>query len=77
MPLKITPPRNKKTKNLYIRGAYLGFTVDKSSGTDKRRVAETILKRIEGEIQRGEYQRVKTSATRGCTNIFERRGCLP
>ncbi len=55
MPLKITPPRNAKTKNLYIRGTYLGVSVDKSSGTDRRSVAQTMLKRLEGQIERGEY----------------------
>jgi integrase len=55
MPLKIIPPRNAKTKNLYIRGTYLGVAVDKSSGTDRRSVAQSILKRIQGEIERGEY----------------------
>ena len=39
MPLKIIPPRNSKTKNLYIRGTYLGRAVDKSCGTDRRSVA--------------------------------------
>lgn len=62
MPLKLIPPRNAKTKNLYVRGTYLGIAVDKSCGTDKRSVARAILKRIEGEIERGEYQRVKPSA---------------
>jgi integrase len=60
MSLKIIPPRNSKTKNLYIRGTYLGVSVDKSCGTDKRSVAKTILKRIEGEIESGEYQKAKT-----------------
>ena len=55
MPLKLIPPRNAKTKNLYIRGTYLGVAVDKSSGTDRRSVARSILKRIQGEIERGEY----------------------
>src|SRR5947209_3038380 len=55
MPLKLIPPRNAKTKNLYIRGAYLGIRVDKSSGTPRRSVALAILKRLEGEIERGEY----------------------
>lgn len=55
MPLKLTPPRNAKTKNLYIRGSYLGIAVDKSSGTDRRSVARAILKRLEGQIERGEY----------------------
>jgi integrase len=65
MPLKIIPSRNAKTKNLYIRGTYLGVSVDKSSGTDKRSVAATILKRIEREIELGEYQ--KTKPPRGQT----------
>ena len=60
MSLKIIPPRNSKTKNLYMRGTYLGVSVDKSCGTDRRSVAKTILKRIEGEIERGEYQKTKT-----------------
>jgi integrase len=55
MPLKVVPPRNKKTKNLYIRGAYLGVHVDKSSGTHKRSVAGSILKSLEAQIERGEY----------------------
>jgi integrase len=33
--------------------------VDKSSGTDRRSVAQAILKKIEREIERGEYQKVK------------------
>ena len=59
MPLKIIGPRNSKTKNLYIRGSYLGIAVDKSCGTDKRSVAQSILKRIEREIELGEYQKPK------------------
>jgi integrase len=56
MPLKIIPPRNAKTRNLYIRGTYLGVTVDQSSGTDKQSIARKILKRIEQQIERGEYR---------------------
>jgi hypothetical protein len=55
MPLKIIPPRNKKTKNLYLRGTYLGMTVDKSCGTDKRFIANTQLKKLAEAIERGEY----------------------
>lgn len=55
MPLKIIPPRNKKTKNLYIRGSYLGVAVDQSCRTDKHAVARAVLKRLEGQIERGEY----------------------
>lgn len=57
MPLKIIPPRKAEAKSLYIRGTYLGVYVDKSSGTDRRSVAAAVLKRIEGQIERGEYGR--------------------
>lgn len=63
MPLQIVASRNKKTPNLYIRGAYLGVRVDQSCRTDRRSVAKTILKRIEGEIERGEYRQVKVAGT--------------
>src|ERR1700730_11967073 len=55
MPLKIIPPRNRKTKNLYIRGTYLGIAVDKSCGTNRRSVALAQLKRLTEAIERGEY----------------------
>src|SRR6185312_12299308 len=57
MPLKITPPRNKKTTNLYIRGSYLGVAVDQSARTDRLALAKKAVKRIEGEIERGEYRK--------------------
>lgn len=55
MPLKIVEARNAKAKSLYIRGTYLGVAVDKSCRTDRRHVARAILKRLEREIERGEY----------------------
>jgi integrase len=55
MSLKLVQGRNAKTKNLYIRGTYLGIAVDKSCGTDRRPVARSVLKRIEEAIERGEY----------------------
>jgi hypothetical protein len=55
MPLKIIGARNSKTQNLYVRGSYLGVAVDKSCRTNKQPVANAILKRIEGQIERGEY----------------------
>jgi hypothetical protein len=59
VPLKIVPPRHVRTSHLYIRGSYLGVRVDKSSGTDRRSIAQAILKRIEREIELGEYQKAK------------------
>lgn len=56
MPLKIIEARNAKTKSLYIRGSYLGVRIDQSCRTDRRLVARAILKRLEAEIESGEYQ---------------------
>ena len=40
MPLKLVYGRKKtKAGNIYIRGSYLGIRVDKSSGTNRGRVA--------------------------------------
>lgn len=69
MPLKIVPPRHARTSHLYIRGSYLGIRVDKSSGTDRRSVAKTILKRIESEIESGQYQKTKVVARKPPTFI--------
>ena len=55
MPLRIIASRHKKTKNLYIRGSYLGIAVDQSCRTDRRSIAGKLLKRIEGQIERGEW----------------------
>lgn len=53
MPLKLQAPR--KSPNWSIRGTYLGIYVDKSAGTSKQSVARAALKRLEGQIERGEY----------------------
>lgn len=55
MPLEIYPPRHGKSPNWTIRGTYLGVFVDRSAGTPKKAVAEQQRKRLEGEIERGEY----------------------
>jgi integrase len=55
MPIRIVKARNKKTKNLYVRGTYLGVTVDRSCRTTKRSVARQLRADIEAAIERGEY----------------------
>lgn len=55
MPLKLVTARNAKTANIYVRGSYLGVSVDQSCRTDRGSVARQVLKRIEGQIERGEY----------------------
>ena len=67
-------PRNSKTKNLYIRGTYLGVTVDKSSGTNKRSVAKyLILKRIE-ERNRARRVSVRKRLRSGSAPHVSKRG---
>ena len=70
MPLKIIPPRNAKTKNLYIRGTYLGVAVDQSSGTNRPSVARKILKRIEEQIECSEYRAQRTSKSGQAESTF-------
>ena len=53
MPLTIVPPKPGRTPNYHIRGTYLGVPVNRSAGTADRRLAVTIKKRIEKEIEAG------------------------
>jgi integrase len=53
MPLKIVPPRAGKSPHYTIRGTYLGRSVNRSSGSGKRAVAQQVLKKIERDIESG------------------------
>jgi integrase len=55
MPLKLKEPRKGKSPYYSIRGTYLGIPVDRSCKTDRRSVAGAMLKRLQEEIERGEY----------------------
>jgi integrase len=55
MPLKLVPPRQGKSQNFTIRGTYLGAYVNRSAGTGKRAVALQGLKKIERDIESGEF----------------------
>lgn len=55
MPLKLIPPRKGKTPYWSVRGTYLGVYVNRSTKAGKRALAAQILKRIEREIERGEF----------------------
>jgi len=65
MPIKIIESRNAKTKNLYLRGSYLGVSVDQSCRTNRRSVARALRKRLEESIERGEYPPRETKADAG------------
>jgi integrase len=53
MPLYLRPPH--KSPNWSIRGTYLGVAVERSAGTPKKAIAQQQLKKLEGQIERGEY----------------------
>lgn len=56
MPLRLEAPKAGRTPYYRVRGKYLGITVDRSAETPEKRAAETIKRRWEREIERGEYQ---------------------
>jgi integrase len=53
MPLKLKPPRAGFSRYYRIRGTHLGVYVDRSSGTSIERVARTLLRKWEREIEAG------------------------
>jgi integrase len=53
MPLKLVPPRGGKSPNWTIRGTYLGQTVDRSSGSAEKRVAQRVLAKLKADIEGG------------------------
>lgn len=55
MPLSLKAPRKGKSPNWSIRGTYLGIKVDKTCGTDKPSIARAQLRKLERQIERGEY----------------------
>jgi integrase len=58
MPLKLVPPSQKRrTPYWSVRGSYLGERVDRSTKTDRKKLAQQILRRWKRQIERGEYVR--------------------
>src|SRR5512139_3445859 len=55
MPLKLHPPRQGYTPYWRVRGTYLGIRVNRSTQTSKRALAVQALKKLEREIERGEF----------------------
>jgi integrase len=55
MPLKLVPPRPGKTPYYYVRGTYLGVSVDRTTKTADKAQARKALARIKDDIERGVY----------------------
>jgi integrase len=56
MPLKLQAPRKGKSPNYSIRGTYLRVYVETTAGTPNKKLAQSALKRIERQIECGEYR---------------------
>lgn len=55
MPLKLVPPRPGKTPYWYVRGTYLGRSLDRSTKSTEERVARLALRHWKEQLERGEY----------------------
>lgn len=65
MPWKLVPPRGGKTPFWYVRGKYLGFALDRSTGTRERRAATTIFNTWKRQAERGEFSKPAEAADPG------------
>ena len=57
MPLKLIPPRPGKTPFYAVRGTHLGVSLDRSTKTGDRSLAQKLLQAWRGDIERGAYAR--------------------
>ena len=57
MPLKLVAPKAARSPNWRIRGTYLGITIDRTTGTPNRALAQKILKTVREDIERGRVTR--------------------
>lgn len=55
MPLKLVPPRPGKTPYWYVRGSYLGRSLDRSTKAVDERIARRALGQWKADIERGAY----------------------
>lgn len=55
MPLKLIQPKPGRTPNYTIRGTHLGYRVERSTKTGDRALARKALKKIERQIECGEF----------------------
>jgi len=55
MSLKLKPPREGRSPYWYVRGTFLGVSLDRSTGTTERAAALLVLRKWEREIATGQY----------------------
>jgi integrase len=58
MPWKLIPPRPSKTPFWYVRGKYLGITLDNSTGATERRAAARVIETWRKQAERGEFSKL-------------------
>jgi hypothetical protein len=55
MPIKLIPPRKGFSPYYYGRGTYLEVFVNRSTHTDRPKIAKRVIKEWEREIERGRF----------------------
>lgn len=65
----LKPPRAGKTPYWYVRGAYLGIKLDRSTGARERRAAGTILATWRRQAERGEFDRTPDTEPQAATFV--------
>jgi len=55
MPLKLIRPRKDASPNYRIRGTYLSVSIDRTTGTPEKAVAQKHLNELKRAIERGDY----------------------
>lgn len=58
MSLRLKSPREGRSPYWYVRGTFLGITLDRSTGTTERAAALLVLRKWEREIAGGQYHAV-------------------
>jgi len=54
MPIKLIPPQKGRSKNYRIRGMYLGVSLDRTTETSEKALAQQIYNATKRKIERGE-----------------------
>ena len=70
MPWKLVPPRKAKTLYYYVRGKYLGITLDHSTGTSDAAAAKRILATWRKRAERGEFALGERPTERAATDFL-------
>lgn len=75
MPIKLIPPRKDIGQtSWYMRGAYLGVRINRTTGTSRKSIAKQILKKCEEDIERGRLDSEKGETFVMAANRYSKNG---